>query len=369
MKFLIAPNAFKGTIPANEAAGIIAHAIQETISSAEFLIQPVADGGDGTCELLIDSLGLEKVFCWSLNAVGQPLQGYFGWHKSSKTAYLDVSTCSGLGSLQDVQKDPFVTSTFGTGIIINEALNLGAEEIILGLGGSATVDIGSGILAALGFIFLDENGREIPVYSPGFFEKCKHIQHPVRIPKVRFTCLCDVRNLFFGNQGAIPVFGPQKGLKREQLIPFEKSASDFVQLFIKKSKKSFQDQPGYGAAGGIALGLSLFFDTKIEFGSTYFFSRVELEKKVPMADWIITGEGKFDSQSVEGKAAFELLELAKTHRKKIAIVTSGDEAYSAGFDLVLELPTLDFLDSRYKQKARENLHGLIKSSAKLGKFG
>ena len=365
MHFLIAPNAFKGTIAADEAAKIIADEIGGH-SGNEVLIQPVADGGDGTCSLLIDSLGLEKVSSMTLDSIGRPIPGYFGWDVRSKKAYLDVSTASGIGNLKVYQKDPFVTSTFGTGLLIRNAIRLGAEEIILGLGGSATVDMGTGILSALGLVFLNKDGREIPLFSPSFLSKISHIQKSTHIPKVRFTCLCDVRNPFFGPMGAISIFGPQKGLKRNQLAPFEEVCSKVLELMIQKSKKSWEDLPGYGAAGGIAMGLDFFFETQIRFGAEYFFEQVDLENKVIQTDWILTGEGQYDSQSVQGKASYQLLVLAKKYGKKIALITSGSGGKESGFDLVLELPALDFSSKDYKEKARKNLHWLIKKALQGG---
>ncbi len=368
MNFLISPNAFKGTLSASEASLLIKQAIGGALPEARVDVLPIADGGDGTCELLIDLLGLEKIAIWSLNAIGQPIQGYFGWDEKSKVAYLDVSTFSGLGILQDFQKDPKTASTFGTGLAILKAIDRGATEIVLGLGGSATVDLGTGILAALGYLFLDQKGRELPMFSPDLISKIKFVQQPVRIPKVKFTCLCDVKNTFFGDRGAIPVFGPQKGLKKEDLIEFESYLRNLVDLFIKKIGKNWKDKTGFGAAGGIALGLDFFFETNLEYGANYFFEKVRLEDKLQPIDWIITGEGKYDEQSLDGKACFELLQMAKKNQTKIALITSGKEAQNAGFDLIIELPYLDFSDPLFKKKASENLQRLIISVSKQGSF-
>jgi glycerate 2-kinase len=364
MKYLIAPNAFKGTVSAEDAAEIIAGKIGE-LSSSSFIIQPVADGGDGTCSLLIDSLSLEKISVLTLNSVGQPIVGYFGWDTLRKKAYLDISTASGIGTLEPWQRDPYTASTFGTGQVILKAIQMGAEEIILGLGGSATVDMGLGILNALGILFLDQNGREIPAFAPHFLEKIKHIQKTSTIPKVKFTCLCDVKNLFFGENGAVKVYGPQKGLRLIQVPDFENTCMDVLDLLIKKSGREWSDQSGFGAAGGIALGLSFFFPTDIKIGADYFFELVRIEEKVIQSDWIITGEGQYDSQSDQGKASYALLQMAKSHGKKIALITSGSGGRNVGFDLVLELPSLDFSTKNFKEKARQNLSGLI-SRAVLG---
>ncbi|WP_111669529.1 glycerate kinase family protein [Algoriphagus litoralis] len=367
MNFLIAPNAFKGTLEAAEAAKIIAELIR-TLPDSQVQLQPVADGGDGTCSLLIDSLNLDKIHKWTLNAVGQPCLGYFGWDGKRNTAYLDVSTASGLGTLETFQKDPHTTSTFGTGLLIRSAVDFGAKEIVLGLGGSATIDMGTGILYALGVLFLDEHGRELSAFSARFLEKIKHIQLSTFIPKVKFTLLCDVRNPFFGENGAISVFGPQKGLERKDLLDFEESCKTLLSQMIRKSKRDWKDSPGFGAAGGIALGLDLFFFTEIRFGAEYFFEQTALKGKIEFADWIITGEGQYDSQSDQGKASFELLRLAKEAGKKVALITSGKGGMESGFDLVLELPPLDFSDFDYKEKARQNLVRLMHQALTEGKF-
>lgn len=367
MKFLVAPNAFKGTISADLAAIIIADQIRY-FNDSECVIQPIADGGDGTCALLIHSLGLEKIQVLTLNAIGQPILGYFGWDSENKRAYLDVSTASGIGVLEVWQKKPELASTFGTGLIIRKAIDLGAKEIILGLGGSATVDLGIGILSALGILFLDDSGRELTVFSPNFLDKIKHIQITTIIPKVRFTCLCDVRNPFLGENGAIRIFGPQKGLELNEIQSFEYSCKTVLEFMIKKSKKEWTDQPGYGAAGGIATGLQFFFQTDIQFGADYFFELVNIGRKVENTDWVITGEGQYDSQSDQGKASFGLLQLSKKIGKKIALITSGEDGRNSGFDLVLELPKLDYSKKDFIEKARQNLGRLIQTAISEGKF-
>lgn len=362
MRFLIAPNAYKGIFTALEAVDLIEGGIVEAYPASQFTSQGLADGGDGTCALLADSLGLERIACLSLNAIGQPIAGFYAWDASTNTAYLDVSTCSGIGVLPTHAREPSLTSTFGTGILIQQAIQKGAKHLILGLGGSATLDLGAGILQALGFLFLDQHGREFPAFSWEFLKRCRHIQRPLRLPNVSFTFLCDVRNPFFGSKGAVPVFGPQKGLMEAEIVVTEASAVAFVDLLQRKSRSPILDQPGFGAAGGIAFGLVQFFPCQLEFGAPYFFEKVGMTEKVIATDWIITGEGHYDRQSEEGKACFELKELARKHGKKIALITSGKEGYSAGFDAVLELPPLDFPNPDNKKKAREQFQGLLREA-------
>jgi len=304
MKFLIAPNAFKGTISASQSAIIIRSAILDRNPSAKTEICPIADGGDGTCELLGEQLELEVVEFPALNAVGRPVRGRVFMDKDKATAYLDVSTVSGIQGLKSYEIDARVASTYGTGELIRYSLDRGFSQIILGLGGSATVDMGTGILRALGFIFLDDKGRELTIFGPGFLSRIAYVQGPSQPVNVGFTCLCDVQNKFFGKEGAIPVFGPQKGLKIEELEKYEMDSLRLFELFKVKSKNHLEDSSGFGAAGGIALGLSAFFPVSMREGAKFFFDQVGVDKKVRESDWIITGEGRYDSQSTGGKGSY-----------------------------------------------------------------
>lgn len=362
MNLLIAPNAFKGTIEADEAAEIIGEAILSKIPDAKLDLCPIADGGDGTCFLLGKALNLDQRFEIALDPLGRPRQGFYFLDAEKMTAYLDVSTVSGIKSLKEYEKNPWITSTFGTGELIKKAVEVGAEHIILGLGGSATVDMGLGILRGLGFLFLDEKGREIPVFSESFISKIKHIQSPIPKPNIRFTCLCDVNNHFFGPNGAIPVFGPQKGLEAEELVFFEDECSKVLDLMAKKSGKEIPDSGSFGAAGGIAFGLSFFFPVDIEMGAKWFFEKTGIESKVKAADTIITGEGRYDSQSASGKGSYEILQLAKKFGKKTILITSGEGGKDSEFDQVIQLPELDFDLKDFQVKAKKSLFDEILST-------
>jgi len=355
MNILIAPNAFKGTIEADEAAEIIQKAILKVKPGFNTMLCPIADGGDGTCFLLGKVLGLEERKTMALDALGRSMEGGYFFDEKNKTAYLDVSTVSGIKNLKPYERNPWVSSTYGTGLLIKNAHDSGAEHIVLGLGGSATVDLGLGILRGLGYLFLDEKGREIPVFSEHFFKKTKHVQSPVPKPSIRFTCLCDVNNYFFGKEGAIPVFGPQKGLKQEEFEDFEITCAHLVKLLSQKSGNIAKDQASFGAAGGIAFGLSFFFPVEIKMGASWFFEKVDMATKVTWADLIITGEGRYDSQSAGGKGSFELLQLAKRSGKNTVLITSGEEGRTDGFSNIIQLPDLDLSREDVKEKAKKNL--------------
>jgi len=337
MKILIAPNAFKGTMTAEEAAKIIREAIYAIHPDYNFILCPIADGGDGTSCLLAKVLKLPLTYMMALDALGRPTLGYFAM--SRDTALMDVSTVSGIHLLTKEERDPFITGTYGTGEMIAAAIDQGATKIELGLGGTASIDMGIGILRGMGFLFLDEYGREIPMFSPHFLFKIRHIQRPVKKMDITFTLLCDVQNTFFGENGAIPVFGPQKGLREDQFQELLKGAESFFQLLKTKSQKDLEDQPCFGAAGGIAVGLNAFFPTQMVNGSDHFFDKVQMDRQVRWADLIITGEGKYDDQSAEGKGSFKLMQLAQEHHKKIYLVTAGNDPGN-GFTEVIYLPPL-----------------------------
>lgn len=355
MKVLIAPNAFKGTISASDAAEIIGQTVASKYPNSRVKKIPIADGGDGTCELLTEYLELEKISAWSLDPFGRPAFGSFGYDFQSKTIYLDVSTVSGIGLLDSSELNPRVASTFGTGELIQKGVEMGAEHVILGLGGSASIDLGLGILQALGFVFLDSLGKEIVPFSDHLLKKLAYVQSNPKLSTLTFTCLCDVRNTFFGATGAIPVFGPQKGLSSDQMDSFSEDANRIIQLLYQKAKRPFEDCTGFGAAGGIALGLNAFFSTEIKFGGSYFFDQVAMEKEVQSSDIVLTGEGRFDQQSKEGKGCFELLQICKKYQKPCHLITSGDDGQSFGFESVMKLPELNLSQIDYKKKAAENL--------------
>lgn len=355
MNWLIAPNAFKGSLEADEASEIIRDLIQCRKEEDNIVTAPIADGGDGTCYLLNQHLGLAKHYAEVSDPIGRPIRGFYGYESDTDSAYLDVSTVSGIKWLKPSELDPWKCSTFGTGELIRKALDKGVKNIVLGLGGSATVDMGTGILAALGVQFLDKEGDKLAVFSPDYLAKIAAIQIKEKLPDLTFTCLCDVSNPFLGNRGAIPVFGPQKGLKPEDQPLFVEAAKKVYQLFEKSHGSEIPDQACFGAAGGIALGLSAFFPTKIAQGAHFFFDKIEMNQKIAAADVVITGEGRYDNQSVDGKGSYELLQLAKAQGKKVWLITSGNEADGSGFDEVIKLADLDFNLPNISDRAKKNL--------------
>ncbi|MCS7018270.1 MAG: glycerate kinase [Cytophagales bacterium] len=360
MRILIAPNAFKGTLEADHAAQIIAEVLQAKYPQAVLSLCPIADGGDGTCRLLGEVLQWQPHTVVATDARGRNIAATYYYNAACGVACTDVSSASGIRHLSGTDKDVWSASTFGTGQLVADALKKGVQHIMLGLGGSATVDMGLGILQALGLELYDADNQLIQPFSYRWLERIVRLSADNLLPIKKITCLCDVDNLFFGKQGAIPVFAPQKGLQDADMPAFTANAERLFQLFHQLNP-SITDQPCFGAAGGIALGLSVFYSVAICSGAAYFFDAVQMEQRVVHSDWIITGEGRYDFQSESGKGCHALLLLAKKHGKRISLISSGSVEMLAntGFDDVYWLPPLDFGVVDVQRKAVEHFYKVV----------
>lgn len=353
MKWLIAPNAFKGTIESVEAAEIIKEVLHR-FGEKETSLSPIADGGDGTALLLGKALLLPSVKVNTFDALGREKEAHYYFDKQNKTAYLDVSSATGIKHLNKNEINARKTSTYGTGIMIKKAVENGAKKIILGLGGSATVDMGLGILQALGFQYYNQQNELISPFSENLLFKIARIDAPAFLPDFDVACLCDVKNTFFGKEGAIPIFGPQKGIQKSEMLDFENAARKLFTL-LKNHNSTLNDEEGFGAAGGIALGLNALLNTKLVNGFDFFAATISLEEQVKNCDLIITGEGKYEPQSQDGKGSHALLQMAQKHCKKCVLITSGNPGENTGFDDIIQLPDLEFNKGDFKQIAKENL--------------
>ncbi|WP_250632888.1 glycerate kinase [Rhodoflexus caldus] len=363
MQILVAPNAFKGTIEADHAAQIIAETLQAKYPQADITQCPIADGGDGTCRLLGEALQWQSHTVLATDARGRDIEATCYFDTAANTVCADVSSASGIRHLSLGEKDVWSASTFGTGQTIADALKKGAQEIILGLGGSASVDMGLGILQALGLELYDADNQLIKPFSFRWLERITRLSAEQLMPLAKITCLCDVDNTFFGAQGAIPVFAPQKGLQAADMPAFTANAERIFQL-LRQLNPTLADRPCFGAAGGIALGLSAFYPVEIRSGSAYFFEAVQMEQRVAQSDWIITGEGRYDFQSESGKGCHALLLLAKKHGKRISLISSGSAEMLAntGFDDIYLLPPLDFGTADVAVQAVANLREVFYSN-------
>lgn len=315
MRIVAAPNAFKGSLTAHEAAEAISRGVLRACSHCEVVQVPVADGGDGLLEIATDALGGEICGASVSGPRMRALSSSFGWVQESKVAVIEMASASGLALLPEEERDPTETTTFGTGELIGAALDKGAKRIIVGLGGSATCDGGIGMASALGYRFLDRDGKALPPVG-------KSLQHIVsidtsevdkRLAKVVIEGVCDVTNPLTGENGASYVYSPQKGASAEQVRALDEGLSNLADVIKRELGKSIRDVPGAGAAGGLGAGLHCFVTARLEKGIDLVLDLVELEKKIQGVDLIITGEGQIDFQTKFDKAPAGVAKVARRH--------------------------------------------------------
>ena len=313
MHILIAPNAFKNSLGAAKVAEAIDHGLQQSKLSCTITRFPVADGGDGTGDLLIDHLGGQLIPAMVQDPLKRKIASSFGWIEKDKTAIIELAAASGLRLLKTNEYNPLITTTYGTGELINEALNKGATKIILCIGGSATVDGGTGILSALGIRFFDRSGNELnnlPA-SLSLLAELDVRSLDKRIANTEITILCDVKNPLIGANGAAAIFGPQKGASAKDVRLLESGLSRFRDVVIHKTGIDISTIKHGGAAGGVAASLYALLHAHLFNGIDHFLEITEFDKELKKATIVITGEGSIDEQTLEGKGPFGVAKRAK----------------------------------------------------------
>jgi len=313
MHILVAPNAFKNSLDAAKVAEAISNGLRKSKLQCTTSCFPVADGGDGTAGLLIDHLNGE----WIHTNVHDPLMreiiSSFGWIEKDRTAIIELAVASGLRLLKPSEYDPLTATTFGTGELILKALERNANKIILCIGGSATVDAGTGILKVLGIKFFDAKGNELNDL-PASLSSLAEIDTAncdKRIKNTRIIILCDVENPLLGSNGAATIFGPQKGASEKDIQLLENKLTKFNEIVLRKTGKEMSAIKHGGAAGGVAAGLRTFLDADLVNGIDYFLQATGFEKELVKANMVITGEGNIDLQTLHGKGPFGVAKKAK----------------------------------------------------------
>lgn len=301
MKIILAPDKFKGTLTAAQVVEIERQVLSEIFPDAEIVGLPLADGGEGTVEALTAAMGGKRCSCLVRDPLGVPVEAEFGM--AGKTAIIEMAAASGLMLIDAAQRDPLKTSTYGTGELIRAALDLGAEKIIIGIGGSATVDGGSGMAQALGYRFFDCLGGEIVNLCGGNLGDIAEIDCESvdpRLAGVEIIIAADVNNPLLGERGAVAMFAPQKGGTPENMPVLERGLANLREVLLK-NKFITSDAPGDGAAGGLGLGLRGFAHAKFASGARLAIETVGLPQALQDADYVITGEGCTDAQTENGK--------------------------------------------------------------------
>jgi glycerate kinase len=313
MHILIAPNAFKNSLDASAAAEAIERGLQQSGLSFTSQRCPVGDGGDGTAVLLNAKLGGTLIHADVHDPLGRRIQSSFGWIEQTKTAIIELADASGLKLLKPEEYNPLRATTHGCGELIKIALDRSATQIILGIGGSATIDAGIGILSVLGIRFLDSRENDL-VNLPHQLDDLDSIDNghlDTRILNTRLTVMCDVENYLLGKQGAAHVFGPQKGASIEAINCLESGLEHFSRVTEQLKGLDMRVILRGGAAGGVAAGLAVFCNARLVSGIDYFLDSTEFNVALKTADLVITGEGSIDDQTLQGKAPFGVAKMAK----------------------------------------------------------
>ncbi len=306
MRVIIAPDKFKGSLTSFEVCEAIAAGARAAGGRMDILQFPMADGGDGFAAVMKYYLHTDTVACHVEDPLGRPV--WASYELKDQVAIVEMASTSGLVLLQEHERNALRTSTYGTGLMIRDAISAGAKKIILGLGGSATNDAGTGILAALGFQFMDKDGHPLKACG-GNLVYIDKIIPPDNLPDIQFDIACDVQNTLYGEQGAAYVYAPQKGALPEDVRLLDTGLQHFAGLL----GKDIADIPGTGAAGGIAAGLMGFFDVRLNKGIEWVMATSGIREALPGTDLVITGEGKIDKQTLYGKVVSEIAALADRH--------------------------------------------------------
>lgn len=321
MNVLICPDKFKGSLTAKQVCDAVGLGFLQARPDAQLQFLPLADGGEGTCQLLTEWSHGHKVEVEVRGPLFNPVKAHYGVSGDGHTAFIEMAVASGLTLLSPEERDPLLTTTFGTGELIADALNRNVKNIVIGLGGSATNDAGIGMAAALGYTFCDAEGGILKPIG----ENLIHLHHfktdalnPL-LKNVNVTALCDVTNPLFGQEGAAIVYGPQKGASKPAIELLDAGLQNFRRVIHKYLKKSV-DFPGAGAAGGLGAGCRVFLNADMEKGVTYIIRNTELVDKIRKSDLIVTGEGKIDSQTFSGKVISEVIQLAQRAGKPVMAV-------------------------------------------------
>lgn len=320
MHILISPNAFKNSLEAGSVALAIEKGLQQSSLSCTTEIFPIGDGGDGTGYLLTQKLGGTIIHKTVQDPLGRNREASFGYMEDSQTAVIEMASASGLRLLQETELDPLHASSYGTGELVLKALDKGAKKIILCVGGTATIDGGTGILKALGIHFLDKNGNALN----GMPESLVNLDSinmsglDKRILKCECIILCDVANTLLGENGAANIFGPQKGAAEKDVIQLEASLTQFNKIVLQTLGMNMASLIHGGAAGGTAAGLHACIDAKLVNGIDYFLEIAGFDEALQKADILITGEGSIDLQTLEGKAPYGAAVRAK--KKNIRVI-------------------------------------------------
>lgn len=375
MKAVIAIDSLKGSLSSMEAGYAAADGIRRVHGQdAEIIVRPLADGGEGTVEALVSGMNgiIQNVMV--TGPLGTLVNCEYGIIESSHTAVIEMSGAAGITLVPDEKRNPLYTTTYGVGEVIKDAISKGCRRFIVGIGGSATNDGGIGMLQALGYGFLDKEGKQVPFGARGL-EVLEEITDTYVLPELaecEFRVACDVTNILCGEEGCSAVFGPQKGATPSMIMQMDKWLEKYAALAEKKCTKINANQAGTGAAGGLGFAFLSFTNAVLESGIKIVLEETSLEKYMENADIVITGEGRLDGQTAMGKAPVGVARLAKKHnipvtafagsvtKEAIACNQNGIDAF---FPILRGVTTLE--DAMKPENAKANMVDTVEQVFRL----
>jgi glycerate 2-kinase len=380
LRIVIAPDSYKGSLSALEVANSMERGIRKVFPDAQIRKIPIADGGEGTVAALTASTGGRILTAIVKDPLGRSIPAEWGIVGDGRTAVIETAVASGLNLVPKDIRDPRIASSFGTGLLIKAALDAGLRKIIIGLGGSATNDGGAGMITALGAVFLDESGNELPPGGAALIN-LSEIDLSKLDPGLKdteITAACDVDNPLCGPRGASAVYGPQKGATPEIVNELDAALSHYAGIAAKATDKNVSELPGSGAAGGLGAGLMFFTNAALRPGIEIVIEATDLSRIIQEADLVLTGEGNTDFQTAFGKAPMGVAAIAKKHGKPVICLSGGlgagaNELLVLGIDALMSIAnspmTLEqCMESadRLIEEAAERLARLIRVGISLG---
>lgn len=372
MKIVLAPDSFKESMTAKEVCQEIEKGLKKILKNIECISVPMADGGEGTTQSLVDATNGEFFTIDVTDPLGNVVKARFGILGDKKTAIIEMAQASGLELVPREKRNPMITTTYGTGELIKKALEKGVSTILIGIGGSATNDGGAGMFQALGGKLLDKNGNDIG-FGGGELSKLDRIDISnldSRIKDIEIIVACDVQNPLTGKNGASHIFGKQKGANEEEREILDKNLKHFAEIIRKDIGKDVENIAGAGAAGGLGAGLMAFLSAKLKKGVEIVIEYSELEKKIQGADLVITGEGSIDGQTRFGKTPYGVAKTAQKYDIPVIALAGNigkdiETLYEHGFTAILPILTkVESLDEAIKN-GKNNVEYIAETLARM----
>ena len=374
MKVVVAIDSLKGSLSSIEAGNAIAQGIKRVDDSIDICVRPLADGGEGTVEALVEGMQGQYQKVLVKGPLGNEIEASYGFIKGSNTAVIEMSSAAGITLIREEERNPLHTTTYGVGQMIKDAIDKGCRRFIIGIGGSATNDCGIGMLQALGYEFLDVKGEQVEFGAQGL-SSIVRIEEEHVVPELKectFQVACDVTNPLCGELGCSAVYGPQKGATDEMIKDMDAWMLQFDMLAKKKYQKADRKAPGTGAAGGLGYAFLTFTNAVLESGIQIVLKETRLEEEIRSSDLVITGEGRLDGQTAMGKAPIGVAKLAKKY-KKFVLAFAGcvteeakkcnEEGIDAFFPILRRATTLE--QAMDPDNARNNMMDAVEQVFRL----